>query len=88
MDNDPELVLLTLVLRAEGHGVMREFIKPGKPKQSTFIERFNRAYRTEILDFYLFRSLNEAWEITARWLTEFNSQQSYESLNTLTLEDS
>lgn len=29
-------------------------------------ERFNRTYRTEILDFYLFRTLNEAREITER----------------------
>jgi hypothetical protein len=37
---------------------MLEFIKPGKPTQSTFIERFNRTYHTEILHFYLLRMLN------------------------------
>lgn len=37
-----------------------EFIKPGKPTQNAFIERFNRTYRTEIL----FRTLNEARNIT------------------------
>ncbi|MER5118535.1 integrase core domain-containing protein [Serratia marcescens] len=37
--------------------MMLDFIKPGKPTQSTFIELFNRTDRTEILDFYLFRAL-------------------------------
>lgn len=47
---------------------MLEFIKPGKPTPNAFIKRFNRTYRTEILYFYLFRTLNEAREITERWL--------------------
>lgn len=64
MDNGPELVSLVLVQWAEGHGVILKFIKPGKPTQNTFIERFNRTDRTEILDFYLFSPLNEAQEIT------------------------
>ncbi|EIW9269114.1 IS3 family transposase [Klebsiella pneumoniae] len=68
MDNGPELVSLALAQWAEEHGVQLEFIKPGKPTQNAFIERFNRTYRTEILDFYLFRTLNEAQEITERWL--------------------
>ncbi|RDT52850.1 IS3 family transposase [Escherichia coli] len=51
MDNGPELISLTLAQCPEEHGVALEFIKPGKPTQNAFIERFNRTYRTEILDF-------------------------------------
>ena len=87
MDNGPELVSLTLAQWAEEHGVILEFIKPGKPTQNAFIERFNRTYRTEILDFYLFRTLNEAREITERWLAEYNSERPHESLNNLTPEE-
>ncbi len=64
--------------------MLLEFIKPGKPTQNAFIERFNRTYRTEILDFDLFRTLNEAWEITGRWLNEYNCERPHESLNNLT----
>lgn len=48
MDNGPELISRALAQWAEKHGVVLEFIKPGKPTQYAFIERFNR---TEILDF-------------------------------------
>lgn len=87
MDNGPELISVALAQWAEEHGVMQEFIKPGKPTQNAFIERFNRTYRTEILDFYLFRTLNEAREITERWLAEYNSERPHESLNNLTPEE-
>ena len=87
MDNGPELVSLTLAQWAEEHGVMLDFIRPGKPTQNAFIERFNRTYRTEILDFYLFRTLNKAREITERWLAEYNGERPHESLNNLTPEE-
>ncbi len=87
MDNGPELISLTLAHRAEEHGVILEFIKPGKPTQNAFIERFNRTYRTEILDFYLFRTLNEVREITEHWLREYNRERRHESLNNLTPEE-
>lgn len=66
MDNGPEIISLTLAHRAEDHGVILEFIKLGKPTQNTFIGHFNRTYRTKILDFYLFRTLNEVREITEK----------------------
>lgn len=87
MDNGPELVSLALAQWGEEHGVLLGFIKPGKPTQNAFIERFNRTYRTEILDFYLFRNLNEAREITERWIAEYNNERPHESLNNLTPEE-
>lgn len=80
MDNGPELVSLALAQWVEEHGVLLEFIKPGEPTQNAFIERFNRTYR-------VFITLNEAREITERWLTEYNSERPYESLNNLTPEE-
>ncbi|AKC15766.1 transposase (plasmid) [Escherichia coli] len=65
IDNCPEFISLALAEWAEMHSVKLKFIQPGKPTQNAFIERFNRAYRTEILDFYLFRTLNEVRETTA-----------------------
>lgn len=64
-----------------------EFIHPGKPTQNAFIERFNRTYLTEILDFYLFRTLNEVRGITEIWLSEYNCERLRESLNIMTSEE-
>ncbi|EEK0674253.1 transposase, partial [Salmonella enterica subsp. enterica serovar Rubislaw] len=36
-----------------------EFVQPYKPMQNAFIESFNRTYRTEIVDFYRFSTLND-----------------------------
>ncbi len=87
MDNGPEFISLALAEWAEQHAVKLEFIQPGKPTQNAFIERFNRTYRTEILDFYLFRTLNEVREITERWVPEYNCERPHESLNNMTPEE-
>jgi putative transposase len=87
MDNGPELISLALAQWAEDCSVMLEFIKAGKPTHNAFIKRFNRTYRTEILDFYLFRTLNEVGKMTERWLNEYNSERPHEFLNNLTPEE-
>jgi putative transposase len=43
----------------------------------------NRTNRNEILDFYLFKSLTEVWEITDSWMVEYNYERPHESLNDL-----
>ncbi len=83
-DNGPEFIALALADWAEQHGVTLEFIKPGKPMQNGFIERFNRSYREAVLDMFVFQTLNEVREQTEKWLMEYNEQRPHESLGDMT----
>ncbi len=84
IDNGPEWTSVLMAEWAETNGVTLEFIKPGKPMQNAFIERFNRTYRDEVLDMYIFRHLSEVRNITEQWITEYNEQRPHDSLGTLT----
>ena len=61
-----------------------DFIQPGKPTQNSFVERFNRTYREEILDMYVFSRLSEVRDLTEKWLKEYNEERPHESLGNMT----
>jgi putative transposase len=56
-------------------------IQKGKPQQNAIIERFNRTYREDILDANLFYSIEQAIEITGKWIKEYNCERPHQSLN-------
>ena len=39
------------------------------------VERFNRIFREEVLNFYVFNRLSEVRDITENWLREYNEQR-------------
>ena len=80
MDNGPELISEELEKWARRHGIERRFIQPGRPMQNGLIERFNRTYREEVLDCYVFETLGEVRRMTAEWITRYNEIRPHESL--------
>jgi putative transposase len=83
MDNGPELISADLEAWARQHAVELRFIQPGKPNQNAYIERFNRTYRDEVLDCYVFETLDEVRHMTADWLVRYNHHRPHESLGNL-----
>ena len=79
-DNGPEFIAVAVADWAEANQVKLEFIKPGRPMQNGFIERFNRTYREAVLDMYIFESLEEVRNKTDEWLETYNHLRPHDSL--------
>ncbi|WP_442903587.1 integrase core domain-containing protein [Gilliamella sp. Pas-s25] len=60
-----------------------DYIELGSPYQSGYIEQFNRTYRTELLDLYLFNNLEQVRKIAEEWLTSYNTERPHEALNNM-----
>jgi len=84
VDNGPEFLSSEFVAWADSAGMLIHYIQPGEPNQNAFIERFNRTYRNELLDLYLFRNLAEVRETTYWWMISYNEKRPHDSLGDLT----
>lgn len=83
MDNGPELISHRLEDWAKEHSITLAHIQPGQPAQNAYIERFNRTFREDVLDAYLFSSLEEVRQIVEPWIENYNAIRPHEALQGL-----
>lgn len=80
MDNGPEMMSHDFIDWAAAKGIQLNQIETGELSQNAYIERFNRAYRHEVLDAYLFKSIEQVELITEDWLRIYNEQRPHDAL--------
>ena len=83
IDNGTEFTSYEFTTWAKNNDIALFYIQAGKPYQNCYIERFNGTYRNEVLNRYIFESLDEIRDITDDWLIEYNYKRPHSSLGGL-----
>lgn len=81
VDNGPEFISHALESFCSDNQIQLQFIKPGKPMDNGYIERLNRTFREDILDAYLFSSIDQVNELSKKWMEDYNKFHPHSSLN-------
>lgn len=83
VDNGPEFISHKLEEWCRAKHITLQFIQPGKPMQNAYIERKNGSMRRELLNAYLFYSLNEVRVMCEEWRQDYNTERPHKSLGYL-----
>jgi putative transposase len=81
LDNGPEFLADRFAAWCAEQAIELRYIQPGKPSQHAFVERFNRTFRHDVLDVYLFESLEQVQEMSAQWMQEYNEERPHDTLD-------
>ena len=80
VDNEPEFISHKLQEYCQVKNIRLEHIKPGTPTQNAYVERFNRHFREDVLDAYIFGSLRQLNIICEKWKNDYNDNHPHRSL--------
>jgi putative transposase len=81
VDNGPEFLSKAFVQWCSQNNINIRYIQPGKPMQNAYIERLNRLFREDVLNAYMFDSLEQVRILADKWVSEYNQLHPHKSLN-------
>jgi putative transposase len=81
VDNGPEFISHRLDHWCKEHKIDLLFIQPGKPMQNGFIERCNGNIRRELLNAYVFKTLDEVRIKAEQYMLDYNYNRPHKALN-------
>ena len=84
VDIRPDFISEKLSAWCEENRIKLLFIKPGSPTQNDFIKRFNGTFRRDVLNAYVFKSLDEVDQITQKWMYDYNHKRPHKALKNKT----
>jgi len=84
VDNGPELISQALQDWCSSQGVVLQWIQPASPTQNAYVERFNGSFRRELLNGYLFATLQQVREHCRLWQYDYNHLRPHQALNFMT----
>ena len=79
VDNGPEITARVFADWCSENDVKINYIQPEKPNQNAYIERFNRSFRTEVLDSHIFSNLSQVRDISWAWMLSYNEELPHNS---------
>jgi len=83
VDNGPEFLSAVFQDYCESNHITIKYIQPGRPMQNGYIERFNRTFREDVLDAWLFSGIREASEKFDEWKQRYNNEHLHGSLGNM-----
>ncbi len=83
-DNGPEFIAQAIGVWCFKNEIEWAYIQPGKPTQNSLVERFNRTFREDVLDSYMFDSLSQARKYANAWAWMYNNERPHSALGYLT----